>query len=577
MGILMGSDRATAARLGYVLATLVCVLAFSAGPASAAGKPLPRPVPVGHDALARALAKGQLTPATYALERARSLFRLAAVRREFGEVARPDPHAATLILRDLALRVDQLPPAERAKAERLLARPSDGADDPEGFGWVVDEAPASPICDANVCYHWVNFADDPFDGAPAADSDTNGVPDWVEDVVQPTFANVWQEEIVDLGNPAPLSDNTSPNDGGENEGDPNRHKLDVYLVNVGADGLFGFCSSDDPRQEPGSTYRYFDISAYCVIDNDFLDFGGEWSPQEFLQATAAHEFRHASQFAEDAWEDWWLLEGEAMWMEGVVYPDITDRIDYLVRSPIRRSARALDHGAGGYEYGAWIFFRFLGEYFDDVAVMREIWARADGSGDSDGIGPDEPGPDEYSMQATATAIAGRGAAFTPTFATFAEWNRSPSRYYDEGALYPSPFTAAEWRLGPGATTGWRSTRLRHLATAYYSFKPRSTVRPAAKLRVAVDGPALATKPAAKLIVVTTSGYLVHTLSLNSSGNAARTVSFAPGVVKRVDLVLTNASRRYRLSTCWTGRTTYSCGGAVAVDELRTYRFKATVG
>ena len=37
----------------------------------AAKKPLPRPVPVANDALTRALAKGHLTPAAYALERAR--------------------------------------------------------------------------------------------------------------------------------------------------------------------------------------------------------------------------------------------------------------------------------------------------------------------------------------------------------------------------------------------------------------------------------------------------------------------------------------------------------------------------
>ena len=571
----MGSNRATAARLGSVLAALVCTLAFSAGPASAAPKPLPRPVPVAQDALARALANGQLTPAAYTLERARSLFHLGAVRREFGDVARPDPHAATLILRDVALRVDQLPPAERARAQRLLARPSDGPNDPEHWGWFVPEAPASPICDANVCYHWVDFADDPVDAPPAADADTNNVPDWVEDVVQPKFANVWQEEIVNLGNPAPLSDNTSPNDGGENEGDPNRHKLDVYLVDVGSVGLFGFCTSDDPRTFAGSTYPYFDISAYCVVDNDFTNFGSAWTPQQFLQVTAAHEFRHASQFAEDAWEDWWLLEGEAMWMEGQVYPAVTDRIRYLDRSPIRRPDRSLDHGTNSYEYGAWIFFRFLAEQFDE-AIVRELWAYADGSGDNDGPGPDGIGPDQYSMLAAASAIGDRGAAFASSFATFAVWNRSPARYYDEGALYPSPPSATQWGLGPGGTTGWRSTQLRHLATAYYTFKPSSTLHSTARLRVAVDGPTLATRPSAKLIIVSTSGYVVRNLSLDSSGNGVLSVSFKPGVVKRVDLVLTNASRRYNLNTCWTGTTTYSCGGAVAKDELRAYRFKAAV-
>jgi hypothetical protein len=571
----MGSTRAIAAKLGCALVLLVCTLGVSAGPAWAAQKPLPRPAPVADDALARALAKGQITPAVYAFERARSLFRLGAVRREFGEVARPDPHAATLILRDLAMRLGDLPSAERAQAKRLLTRPSDGAADPGGYGWAGDEAPASPVCDAHVCIHWVNFADDAFNGPPAADADSNDVPDWVEDVVQPTFANVWQEEIVVRGNPAPLSDNTSANDGGQNEGDPNKHKLDIYLANLGADGIFGFCTSDDPRLAPSSTYPFFDISAYCVVDNDFGDFGSAWTPQEFLQVTAAHEFRHASQFAEDAWEDWWLIEGEAMWMEGQVYPAITDRIRYLSRSPIRKPDRALDHSVNNYQYGAWIFFRFLAENFDE-AIVRELWAHADGSGDSDGPGPDGPGPDEYSMLAAASAIADRGATFASTFATFAEWNRSPARYYDEGALYPTPFTAAQWSLGPGGTTGWRSTRLRHLASAYYSFKPKSNLGSSARLRVVVDGPTLATKPAAKVIVVTTSSYHVYNLSLDSTGHGGRTVSFGPGVVTRINLVLTNTSRRYDTSTCWTGTTTYSCGGAVARDELRLYRFKASV-
>jgi hypothetical protein len=553
----MGSHRATAAKLGCALLVLFCTLAVWAGPASAARKPLPRPVPVANDALARALAKGELTPAEYALERARSLFHLGAVRREFGEVARPDPHAATLILRDLALRIRQLPATERLEARRILARPDDGAVPPWTHAW-PDGAPAATACDVNTCFHWITngaYADAPplNDGPPA-----NGIPDWVETTAD-VMAEVWNAEVTTMGYLAPKSDANSANNGGNN-------KFDVYLANLGAEGFFGYCTTDDPDSFDQSP-THFDFSAFCVLDNDFEDFGNAWTPEQFLQVTAAHEFHHASQFAYDAGEDVWLMEGEAMWMEGQVYPAITDRIRYLATSPIRRSGRALDHGAGGYEYGAWVFFQYLSERFDD-ALIREIWELADAS-DLD--------TEQYSMQATATAIAGRGDAFTPVFATFAEWNRSPVRYYDEGALYPSPFTAAEFRLGPGGTTGWRSTRIRHLATAYYSFKPRSTLRPTAKLRVAVDGPALSTKPAAKIIVVSTSGYRVHTLSLNSSGNAARSVSFNPGVVKRVDVVLTNASRRYNLRTCWTGRTSYSCGGAVALDELRTYRFKASVG
>jgi C1A family cysteine protease len=39
-------------------------------------------------------------------------------------------------------------------------------------------------------------------------------------------------------------------------------------------------------------------------------------------------------------------------------------------------------------------------------------------------------------------------------------------------------------------------------------------------------------------------------------------------------LLTNASARFNLGSCWTYTTTYSCGGAAALDENRSYSFKA---
>jgi hypothetical protein len=565
----VGSSGTTWRKVGGVIAALVCLLALSAGSASAASKPLPKPVPVADDALARALAAGRLSPARYTLERARSLFRLGAVRSEFGEVARPDSHAATLILRDLALRLRELPADERREARGLLARPSDGAADLGGHGWGADESPDSPVCDDHICIHWVDLADDPVHGPSSADTDGDGVPNWVEDVVQPTFATVWTKEIdappVGLGNPAPLSDDTSPNDGGQNEADPNRTKLDVYLADVGAESLFGYCTSDDPRLDPDSGYMFYDISGYCVVDNDFADFGAEWTPQEFLQVTAAHEFRHASQFAEDAAEDSWFMEGEAMWIEGEVFPDVTDRFDYLDTSPLGNPSRALDHGVNLYEYGAWVFFRFLSEHFADPAVIREAWNRANGS---------PLGPDQHSMQAVGNATSGRGMSLASAFTLFTRWNRSPGRFYEEGAAYPTPAAVATYGLKPSApTTGWKTQKLRHLASAHYSFKPGRGASATGSLKVTVDLPAPATKPAATLLVFLKSGELsVKSVSLNSDGNGAKTVSFGRGLVSRVDVVLTNASARY--TSCWTYQTYYSCGGAVAVDENRAYRFIA---
>src|SRR5919106_6387528 len=62
--------------------------------------------PQSPDALSRALAQGEISAGHYALERVRSLFDLAQIRARFGAVDRPDPRSATLLMRDLQIRLD---------------------------------------------------------------------------------------------------------------------------------------------------------------------------------------------------------------------------------------------------------------------------------------------------------------------------------------------------------------------------------------------------------------------------------------------------------------------------------------
>ena len=107
-----------------VLGLTACLAVLSlAGVAPAAAqtpeeeRPLPAPVPIADDALTAALETGELSEAKYALARARSIFQLAKVRREFGYVARPLGQDATLILRDLAERVGDLAGVERLAAK----------------------------------------------------------------------------------------------------------------------------------------------------------------------------------------------------------------------------------------------------------------------------------------------------------------------------------------------------------------------------------------------------------------------------------------------------------------------------
>jgi hypothetical protein len=518
-------------------ATVVCALVAVAPSVAAPAKRAPSLTPVAHDALTRALERGQVTEAQYALERARSLFRLGAVRGEFGAVSRPGPRDATPILRDLAIRYRFLRSTDLAEATAILARPS------ANRIWCD---PARPLC-----FHWIGSG--PNASSPGDVAQTEA-----------TVAGVYDLEVGTYGYLPPLSDGTNGGNG----------STDIYLRDVGHDGLFGYCTTDDPNP-PGP---YYDLPAYCVLDNDFspLQFGNSQTPQEFRDVTAAHEFFHAIQFHYDWFEDLWLMEGTAMVMEDQYADDVNDNVNYLGHSALTSPGRPVDRGAGGFEYGAWIFWRFLiedrGELTNPV-IIKQIWERADGSSDEDGGGPDTVGPDDYSLQAARRVVAARGSSFRALFGEFARVNRTPARFYSEGASYPrAPLSRTYSLRRAHRGTGWQSTRLRHLASRYYAFKPGSNASSNASLRVRVDLPRRWRGPEAYLLVRRTSGsWYVRKFALDSGGDGVRSVAFGRGTIREVDLVLTNASTRMRCRR----EAFYSCAG-VGADDLGYYKFRAAV-
>jgi hypothetical protein len=526
-------------------ATVVCALVAAAPTVATPAKRLPALTPVAHDALTRALERGELTEAQYALERARSLFRLGAVRREFGAVSRPGPRDGTPILRDLAIRYRFLRSTDRARATAILARPN------ANQTWCDPDRP--------LCFHWL-----------ASGANATSAQD--VELTKSTFARVWDLEIDEYRYRPPLSDG----DG----------FTDIYLRDLGSQGFFGYCTTDDPNAS-STSYPYSDVWAYCVVDNDFSQqqFGDSQTSQEFREVTAAHEFFHAIQYGYDSREDLWLIEGTAMFMEGQFRPTVKDRIRYLQDSALTSPGTPVDRGANGFEYGAWIFWRFLVEDMADPdlgppaptplnpLVIRQIWERADGSSDTDGVGPDRVGRDDYSLQAARHVLAARGSPFRALFGKFARVNRIPSSFYTEGSKYPRTPLSHSYYLGrTHRGTGWQSTRLRHLASRYYAFKAGSNASSNGSLRVRVDLPRRWRGPEAYLLVRRTSGgWYIRKFALDSQGEGVRRVAFGRGTIREVDLVLTNASTRMR---CGRG-TFYSCAG-VGADDLLYYKFRATV-
>jgi hypothetical protein len=190
----------------------------------------------------------------------------------------------------------------------------------------------------------------------------------------------------------------------------------------------------------------------------------------------------------------------------------------------------------------------------------------------DGLGPDTPETNLYSLAATRRVLAAREPAttFGSLFARFASVNRAPSSFYIEGAEYPRSPAARTWRLRKGESTGWRTTKLWHLASNSYAFKRRASLPEDATIRFVVNLPEPTHGAVATLLIRRSDGAVaVRKIALDGDGRGSRGVMVSS--VRRVDLVLTNGSTRMQ---CWEA-TPYSCS-EIGIDDLRSYRFRVTV-
>lgn len=531
-------------------------------PSKSPADTLPALTPAPEDALTRALETGRLTEAEYTFERALSLFEPKVVARRFGEIAALDPREATLVLRDLVLRKRELSGADRASAAALLARPTDErGGDPINIKY--GGADAKRTCSTDLCVHYVTEGKHQVD---ATDADANGLPDYVDTVVT-VMQQVWDQEVVTYGFRKPKGDLSSRNDGGN-------QKIDFYLGQLGDRGLYGYCTSDDPNVDRAinGTYKFSDMSAYCVVDNDYspAEYPGQ-TPLENLQVTGAHEFFHAVQFAYDLFEDLWILESTATWVEDEVFDDINDNLQFLNPSSAMRTPRvSLDFGdpSSGFPYGNFIFWRYASETFGRK-VVRQVWNQADGA---------KGGPNLYSLAATRHVLE-RKSSFGKVFSQFALANFLPDNYYSEGASYRMA-TGGGARANKSFTLGKfnprtpsESRRLDHLASSYFLFKRGKGVGSGTRLKVNVDGPGIKSKPKALLVALDGSKVVSRRfIRLNGRGAGSAKVPF--GTATRALLVLSNASTRFK--DCFKGfRSPYSCAGR-PVDQNKVFNFKASL-
>ena len=189
----------------------------------------------------------------------------ARVRREFGYVVRPAP-----------ARRDADPPRPRAprrRSRRRRPRRSPGGSSParttrpagpgprcrSANGWTATERSPARLCGAQRLRPLGRRDRErrrPAGGGrqPGQRHPRLGRPD-ARDLGGRLVPGDRRRSATALRSPT----STRPNNGGD-------VTLDVYLDDLGADGVFGYCTSDDPRPASPNVYA---VSAYCVIDNDF--------------------------------------------------------------------------------------------------------------------------------------------------------------------------------------------------------------------------------------------------------------------------------------------------------------------
>ncbi len=339
--------------------------------------------------------------------------------------ARPKaPFHVTALLKQVAVALPALKGRERTDAERILARPTALDAQRAANAYSVPEHDP-PFCSVHFCIHWVDSGPD---APPSTDDNHNGVPDYVEEM-SAVFEHVYEIENVQMHWRAPV-----------NDGDG---KTDVYIADVGNDGIFGY-SSPDPNQVGNSQ------TGYLVMDNDYAQsqYGRYSNPLPPMEVTAAHEYNHILQFGYDILEDTWMLESTAVWMEDKVYNDVNDYVSYLTpwtamtQVPLTRFNVANSNDPLNIKvYGDVVWNRWLEAHYG-ADVIRRAWERST-----------TVAPASFAPAAYQAALAGHGTTFFKAFARFAadtaEWG-SPHSTFAEGGTWPQVQRLSGHTLGPSS-------------------------------------------------------------------------------------------------------------------------------
>ncbi|MDD2308422.1 MAG: hypothetical protein PHH91_02455 [Desulfuromonadaceae bacterium] len=325
---------------------------------------------------------------------------------------------------------------------------------------------ANPLVYPSSAGHFkIHYATTGTDAPPPADTNNNGVPDWVETVAD-TFETVYANYSSRGYRPAPTA-----------SGVP----YDLYLLDLAPQRYYGVTTSDQQISSVSYPNAY---TSWMELDNNYTDplYGG-YSPLQSLQITAAHEYHHAIQYGYSFYFDVWYAEATSTWLEDELY-DGVDQLYNYIPAWFTQSKLSLDISESimtGGGYGRWIFNRYLAEQHTPN-MIRSAWEKLAGL-PSPGGGADIPMvPVLESLLSTSysTSLGDNFFGFAKRVYKRNEWI---DHSYDASKIHTySPVATYSAYPVNSTVTPAPSVTLPHYAFAYYDF----TTSAATSLKISIN-------------------------------------------------------------------------------------------
>jgi len=309
----------------------------------------------------------------------------------------------------------------------------------------------------------VHYATDGVDAAPAADANTDGVPDFVTEVA--TTAELALGQLVALGFRRPLTDGTAGGDG----------RIDIYLQNLsGADGSAGVDTCGSGR-----------CSGHVIAENDYVGYAYP-STTEAIRSVVPHEVFHLVQYAYAMDQPATWSEGTAVWAVEYLYGQGNTDFERFLPTFLMRTYRPFERAVGGfgdgYPYGAALWPYFL-EYAYGADAVVAAWTACENASFLDAI-------DEV--------LVARDSSMEAAWIDFTRWNAFTGPRMTTAAGYPE---ARGWVEAPREAQLIASARIyvEGLSARYVPVsitdRSRVTIAPTNGIRVAgwivADGRGLA--------------------------------------------------------------------------------------